>query len=89
MKNCTPCKHASWQRREGGNLHPSGDGQCKYPYSVPQLPASMWWIGTVPTPNGGAINRKKELAEHCAYFARENERLTFAALMQGTPGEAQ
>ena len=71
MKNCTDCKHADWKRRDGGNLHPSGDGMCQYEYKIPALPAAMWWMGTAPTPNGGAINRRKELADHCVYWARD------------------
>ena len=69
MKNCTECKHAKWQRTAAGKQHPSGDGRCGYPYKIPPLPASMYWI-TVHTPCGGQINRREELKEHCPYFAR-------------------
>jgi hypothetical protein len=69
MKSCTKCKHADWYRRADGSLHPSGDGQCLMPYKVPPLPASMWWIGSgAPEPSGGAINRRKELRDHCTYW---------------------
>jgi hypothetical protein len=63
MKNCTDCKYADWYRTANGNLHPSGDGKCNYPYKVPALPAAMWWLDTEPTPDGGAINRRKELKD--------------------------
>ena len=70
MKNCTYCAHADWQKTSSGRLHPSGDGNCKYPYKVPELPKSMYWIGGSPTPHGGRINRKEELKDHCKYFTR-------------------
>lgn len=69
MKNCTDCKHADWKRNAAGNLHPSGDGMCRYEYKIPSLPACMYWI-TKPSPSGGFINRRKELTEHCVYFTR-------------------
>ena len=69
MKNCTDCKYAEWQKTATGRLHPSGDGLCAYPYVMPALPASMYWIGKTH-PSGGAINRKKDLSDHCAYFSR-------------------
>lgn len=74
MKNCMHCKHAKWDRTALGRLHPSGGGVCLYPYKVPALPASMYWIGSEPTPSGRAINRNEELASHCVYFAREDGR---------------
>lgn len=70
MKNCTDCKYANWNRTKSGKLHPSGDGKCIYPYKVPKLPESMYWISqTNPTPAGGFINRREELKEHCVYFS--------------------
>ncbi len=72
MKSCNCCKYADWYRTQNGRLHSSGDGKCTYPYKVPVLPASMHWTWRVdPTPSGGFINRREELKEHCAYFARE------------------
>lgn len=71
MKDCTHCRYAEWKRTKSGKLHPSGDGRCKFPYGLPQLPASMYWIG-MPTPSGGWINRREELKQHCPYYAREN-----------------
>ncbi|MDY6857327.1 MAG: hypothetical protein SWO11_22015 [Thermodesulfobacteriota bacterium] len=69
MKKCNDCKFAEWNRTKTGRLHPSGDGQCKYPYKVPQLPGAFYWIGRFgPKPYGGFINRRKELKEHCAYY---------------------
>lgn len=71
MKNCLNCKHAEWKRTDAGRLHPSGDGRCKYPWKIPQLPASMYWIGlSAPTPCGGRISRNDEMKEHCVYFER-------------------
>ena len=72
MKNCLHCKYANWKRNAAGNLHPSGDGACDFPYKVPPLPASMYWIGfTNLSPSGGYINRKKELKQDCIYYQRE------------------
>jgi hypothetical protein len=57
MKNCTHCKHADWQRTESGKL--------------PPLPASKWWqFGHAPVANGGLINRRKDLSDHCTYYTR-------------------
>lgn len=75
MKNCTDCIYAEWKRREGGNLHPSGDGRCTYEVKVPALPASKYWgygcKSDIPSINGGFINRKEELSDHCVYFSRK------------------
>lgn len=72
MKNCTDCKHAQWDRTAAGRLHPSGAGRCGYEYKVPPLPAAWRWIlGGAPRVIGGHINRRRELDEHCPYFARE------------------
>jgi hypothetical protein len=72
MKNCLHCKHANWKRTEAGKLHPSGDGKCTYPWKMPPLPASMYWMGQkAPTPHGSWINRKTELNDHCTYYARD------------------
>lgn len=72
MKNCTHCKHADWHRTKAGTLHPRGDGMCKYEYKLPPLPASMYWLSymTPIAPRGGNINRRKELWDHCVYWAR-------------------
>lgn len=70
MKSCLNCKYAKWDKTKSGNLHPSGDGLCFYPFAIPKLPASMYWIGKVPPyPCGGSISRKTELKEHCVYFS--------------------
>jgi hypothetical protein len=72
MKNCLHCKHADWKRTKAGKLHPSGEGRCKYPWKMPKLPASMYWIGqSAPEPFGGRISRNCDMKEHCAYFERE------------------
>ena len=68
--NCVKCKHAVWCRTTAGRLHPSGDGRCEYPWKLPPLPASMYWIfASGPSPHGGHISRKKELEKDCVYFA--------------------
>jgi hypothetical protein len=69
MKNCAGCKYAEWDRTKSGSLHPSGDGRCGYPWKLPALPASMYWVNT-PGHCGGLINRRRELKDHCVYFAR-------------------
>ena len=66
MKSCIGCVHAEWNKTANGRLHPSGDGRCKYPYVLPPLPASMYWISFERTPSGGWISRK-EKAQDCAY----------------------
>lgn len=71
MKNCTDCKYADWDTAKNGRLHPSGDGQCKYPLRIPDLPQSMYWVGSAPKPCGGHINRRSDLKDHCAYFVHE------------------
>lgn len=75
MKNCTDCKYARWNKTVAGKLHPSGDGHCTYDYKIPLLPASMYWLSnTPPTPNGGYINRCKELLNHCPYYMINTQR---------------
>ena len=71
MKNCTDCKHAMWNTTASGRLHPSGDGQCKYPCKLPELPQAFSWVIGRPQPWGGHINRRKELKDHCTYYARK------------------
>lgn len=70
MKNCTDCKYAEWHRTAVGKLHPDGDGYCEYPFSLPKLPAAMYWV-TLPRPSGGSINRRRDLKDHCVYFVRK------------------
>ena len=71
MKNCAHCKHADWQRTANGRLHPGGYGHCTYEYVVPALPQSKWWNERGgPKPFGGQIERKKDLKDHCVYWAR-------------------
>jgi len=71
MKTCVGCKYADWQRTSIGRLHPGGIGQCKYPYKIPPLPASMYWFHEDKTPCGGFINRKNDLKDHCLYYVRD------------------
>ena len=70
MKTCTGCRYAEWQKTKGGKLHQSGDGHCRYEWVSPPIPASMYWIGTAPTPSGGFINRRGELKTHCPHYQR-------------------
>jgi hypothetical protein len=73
VKDCTDCKHAAWRTTAAGKLHPSGDGKCSYPWKLPPLPASMYWIsGGGPTPFGGRISRREPLKDHCTYYARKD-----------------
>jgi hypothetical protein len=72
MKSCLNCTHADWNKTKSGKLHPSGDGTCVYPWKLPPLPASMYWVTLAPPkPFGWEISRKKDLKEHCVYFERE------------------
>ena len=74
MKFCLGGKHADWDKTSKGRLHPSGDGYCRYPYKIPPLPASRYWMGkNAPEPSGGFINRKEVLKDHCVYYLRESE----------------
>jgi len=70
MKNCTKCKYADWRVTAAGKLHPSGDGECTYQWSMPPLPASKCWIGrNPPAPAGGRINRREDFKDHCPYWS--------------------
>ena len=69
MKSCVGCKYAEWDKTASGRLHPSGGGRCTYPFKIPPLPQSMYFIST-PMACGGNINRKSELPDHCAYYSR-------------------
>jgi hypothetical protein len=70
MRNCTNCKHADWQKSKAGKNHPSGYGKCTFPIKIPVLPQAFYWMSeTHMTPYGGFINRKRDLKDHCAYFA--------------------
>lgn len=68
MKNCTNCKYAHWHKTAKERLHPSGEGECTYEYSIPALPSCRYWLGGIPKPVGGYINRHKELKNHCVYY---------------------
>jgi len=70
MKNCTHCRHASWNKTAAGKLHPSGDGHCTFPVKIPVLPAAFHWL-TTPHPLGGRINRREELRNDCPRYDRE------------------
>lgn len=69
MKSCVNCKYAEWNKTASGRLHPSGDGRCTYPYKMPPLPQSMYFVSE-PRPCGGTISRREELKDHCAYYSR-------------------
>ena len=74
MKNCEGCKWAEWSKTKAGKLHPSGVGKCTFPYSLPELPASMYWLGdSEPVPYGGRINRRKPHEAHCVYYLRADK----------------
>ena len=70
MKTCKGCKHADWDKTVAGKLHPSGDGLCTKVVRIPVLSQAYNWVyDTVYT--GGEINRRVQLKDHCAYFAKE------------------
>lgn len=72
MKSCKDCRFAQWKRTTNGRLHPSGMGNCAFPWRMPAIPASMYWVPyTPPLLAGGLINRKENLKEHCAYYTRQ------------------
>jgi hypothetical protein len=71
MKNCTDCKHAIWDKTSAGRLHPGGGGICKYPWKMPDLPQAFYWISRAPHMGGGNISRRKDLQDHCVYYARK------------------
>lgn len=83
MKNCLGCKYAEWKKTKSGRMHPSGDGQCRYNYKIPQLPNAFYFLhqATLDLNDGkihhtneklslsdGQINRKKEYQNHCPYY---------------------
>ncbi len=75
MKSCVGCKYAVWKKRNGGNLHPSGEGQCDYPVKIQKLPNAFYWVGWngyEPEPNGGQINRKETYKNDCIYYEESN-----------------
>lgn len=72
MKRCVGCISADWLKTATGKLHPSGNGYCVKKIIIPPLPASMYWLSS-PQPFGGLINRRRELNEHCPYFARKEK----------------
>lgn len=76
MKTCDGCKYAEWRKTSNGRLHPSGDGMCAYPWTLPKLPASMYFVGGEPRPSGGVIRRKEEHKDHCPYWNPANGELT-------------
>ena len=64
MKSCIGCIYANWKRTAKGNLHPSGDGRCEYPWVPPPLPASMYFLSfSEPKTYGGHINRHKDATD--------------------------
>jgi len=74
MKSCVGCKYADWNLTKAGKLHPSGDGFCRYPYKINELPPAFYWIGKKPPqPCGGVINRKQPLKRDCPYYERKED----------------
>lgn len=70
MIHCKDCKYAEWYRTDAGRLHPSGQGECRYPWKLPPLPQAMYWVTGLPIPGGGVISRNKPLKGHCTYYSR-------------------
>lgn len=73
MKDCNGCKYANWRKTAAGRLHPSGDGMCEFPWKMPPLPASRYFIGGAPKPSGGGINRREEFKDHCPHYQAESK----------------
>lgn len=73
MKSCIGCAHAEWQLTRTGRLHPSGYGECEYPYTVPPLPQAFYWLNRPSGPCGGRISRNTKLKDHCLYYLREEQ----------------
>lgn len=40
---CATCALAVWKRREGGNLHPNGEGYCDWKPPYIPTPAKWYW----------------------------------------------
>ena len=72
MKNCKDCASAEWSKTASGRLHPSGAGKCRkaIDWKAPPIPACSYWHGE-PKPYGASINRRKELKDHCVYWAKK------------------
>jgi len=67
---CLKCKYAKWHKTKTGRLSPYGTGECEFPYKIPPLPASKYWISK-PEPYGGSISRKTKLKIDCPYYEEE------------------
>lgn len=69
MKRCDDCKFAEWERTAAGRLSPSKKGRCKFPYVVPKLPNSRYFLGkSAPEALGGHIKRGEQYNAHCPYY---------------------
>ena len=57
--SCLDCVFAEWERTKAGHLHPSADGRCTFPIQPIVLPRAFYFVGGIPAPAGGWINRKE------------------------------
>jgi hypothetical protein len=89
MNDCIGCKYAQWDKRAGGNLHPSGDGLCTVKIKIPALPASKYWINSAPCVGGGSINRRESFNEHCKYFQNKEAAIAHGKAMCGIDPESK
>lgn len=70
---CDGCRWAEWARTRSGALHPNKSGKCKRLETHPldlRLPAAFSWntFGRgAPVPNGGFIERGRELTDKCEF----------------------
>lgn len=68
---CDDCRFAEWKRTSNGRLHPDKSGRCKrleqHPLDL-RLPSAFWWMSNhLPSPNGGWIERGRDLPEKCIF----------------------
>lgn len=66
--DCLGCVHAEWKLDKKGNLHRSREGKCLFKWEAPPLPNSRYFIGGMPWPCGGRIERGHVFRNECPHF---------------------
>lgn len=69
---CDDCKLALWKRTTNGRLHPDKQGRCGWTWLPPPIPYAFSFSyghnGEPPKPNGGYIERGRELRRDCVCY---------------------
>lgn len=66
MKNCNGCKWAEWDKPKSGSLHPDGQGYCRYPVKIPDLPNGVEWASINYYHTG--ISKNKDFDKDCKFY---------------------